>query len=121
MGPESVLVRNDPRARTLLGTCLGITCGFFILEMVVYFFIQERLPEGHVLRHILEDRYRFFSRGNLLTYLAFGLLLHAGIAGLMSAALQRTWLRNRRLALSAVLLIFVAFEGALVALSMGKI
>jgi hypothetical protein len=51
---------------------------------------------------------------------AVGLLLHAGIAGLMSAALQRMWLRTRGLALSMVLLIVVAFEGALVALAIGK-
>jgi MFS superfamily sulfate permease-like transporter len=51
---------------------------------------------------------------------AVGLLVHAGMAALMSAALQRMWLRNRKLALSMVLLIFVAFEGALVALAIGK-
>ena len=40
---------------------------------------------------------------------------------LLSAALQHTWLRNRRLAVSIVLLLFVAFQGALVALAVGKV
>ena len=48
------------------------------------------------------------------------MLLHAGMAAFMSLALQWTWLRNRKLALSVVFLLFVAFQGALVAVAMGK-
>ena len=121
MGSPTVIPKTDPRARTLLGVCLTICCGFFILEMVGFLLLQEQLGEG-ALRHILEQRYALFSlgRGSMPLSAAVGVLIHAGMAALMSAALQRMWLRNRGLALSMVLMIFVAFQGALVALAIGK-
>ena len=122
MGSPTVIPRTDPRARTLLGVCLMLCCGFFILEMVAFLLFQDKLGDGP-LGHVLNQRYALFSlgRNSMLLSAAVGLLIHAGMAALMSAALQRTWLRNRGLALSIVLLIFVAFQGALVALAIGKI
>jgi hypothetical protein len=122
MGSPTVIPKTDPRARTLLGVCLTICCGFFILEMVGFLLLQEQLGEG-ALRHVLEQRYALFSlgRGSMPLSAAVGVLIHAGMAALMSAALQRMWLRNRGLSLSMVLMMFVAFQGALVALAIGKI
>src|SRR5258706_2475034 len=122
MSPPTVIPRSDPRARTLLGLCLTLCCGCFIVEMVGFLLLQQRPVEGPLMQ-ILSQRNALFSLGKGSTPLsaAVGLLLHAGMAALMSAALQRMWLRNRGLALSMVLLIFVAFEGALVALAIGKI
>jgi hypothetical protein len=122
MGSPTVIPKTDPRARTLLGVCLTLCCGFFILEMIGYLLLQDQLGDG-ALRHILDLRNAVFSlgRGSMLLSAAVGVLIHAGMAALMSAALQRMWLRNRGLALSMVLLIFVAFQGALVALAIGKI
>jgi len=122
MGSPTVIPLTDPRARTLLGVCLTLCCGFFIVEMVAFLLLQDRLGNGP-LGHILEQRYAVFSLGKSSMPLAaaVGLLMHAGMAALMSAALQRMWLRNRGLSLSMILLIFVAFQGALVALAIGKI
>ena len=122
MGPPTVIPKTDPRARTLLGVCLTLCCGFFILEMVAFLLLQDQLGNGP-LGHILEKRYAVFSLGknSMPLAAAVGLLMHAGMAALMSAALQRMWLRNRGLSLSMVLLIFLAFQGALVALAIGKI
>ncbi len=122
MGSPTVIPRTDPRARTLLGVCLTLCCGFFVLEMVGFLLFQDQLGDG-ALGHVLAQRNALFSlgRGYVPLSAAVGLLLHAGMAALMSAALQRMWLRNRGLALSMVLLIVVAFEGALVALAIGKI
>ncbi|MBI3854309.1 MAG: hypothetical protein HY293_01315 [Planctomycetes bacterium] len=122
MASPTVIPRTDPRARTLLGLCLTLCCGFYILEMVGFLLLQERLGDGP-LAQILAQRNALFSlgKGSMPLSAAVGLLIHAGMAALMSAALQRMWLRNRRLALSMVLLIFVAFQGALVALAIGKI
>lgn len=122
MGPPTVIPLTDPRARTLLGVCLTLCCGFFILEMIGFLLFQDQLGNGP-LGHILAQRNAVFglSKGSMPLSAAVGLLIHAGMAALMSAALQRTWLRNRGLALSIVLLIFVAFQGAVVALAIGKI
>jgi hypothetical protein len=122
MGPPTVIPRTDPRARTLLGVCLTLCCGVFILEMMGFLLFEDQLGDG-ALRQILTQRNLLFAlgHGSMPLSAAVGLLLHAGIAALMSAALQRMWLRNRGLALSMVLLIVVAFEGALVALAIGKI
>ncbi|HVE39174.1 MAG TPA: hypothetical protein VNM14_04750 [Planctomycetota bacterium] len=121
MGPPTVIPRTDPRARTLLGVVLTLCCGVFLVEMIGFLLFGDELGDG-ALRQILTQRNALFAlgRGNMALSAAVGLLLHAGIAGLMSAALQRMWLRNRGLALSMVLLIVVAFEGALVALAIGK-
>jgi len=122
MGPPTVIPRTDPRARTLLGVCLTLCCGFFILEMVGFLLLQDQLGNGP-LPHILAQRNALYGlgKGSMPLSAAVGLLIHAGMAALMSAALQRMWLRNRGLALSMVLLIFVAFQGAVVALAIGKI
>ena len=121
MGSPTVIPKTDPRARTLLGVCLTLCCGFFVAEMVGFLLFQEQMKEGALL-HVLTLRNALFGlgRGNMPLSAAVGLLLHAGIAALMSAALQRMWLRNRGLALAMVMLIFVAFQGALVALAIGK-
>jgi len=122
MGPPTVIPLTDPRARTLLGVCLTLCCGFFILEMVGFLLLQDQLGNG-LPAHILAQRNALFGlgKGNMPLSAAVGILIHAGMAALMSAALQRMWLRNRALAISMVLLIFVAFEGAVVALAIGKI
>jgi hypothetical protein len=118
--PETVIPRRDPRARTLLGLCLGVSCGFFLVELVTFLLLQAHGGPEPAYR-VLEVRYRLFSLGkeSVPVYAGVGVLIHSGIAALMSAALAHTWLRNRRLALSAVLLVFLAFQGALVALAMG--
>lgn len=128
MPPATVIPKTDPRRRTLLGVCLSICCGFFLLELIAFLFLQERaagLPmEGVQLLHqVLDSRFALLSlgRNHVVIYAAGGIVLHAGMAALLSAALQHTWLRNRRLALSIVLLLFVAFQGALVALAVGKV
>jgi len=122
MGSPTVIPKTDPRARTLLGVCLTLCCGFFIFEIIGFLLLEEQLGEG-ALHHVLAQRNALFSLGRASMPLsaAVGVLIHAGMAALMSAALQRMWLRNRGLALSMVLLIFVAFQGALVALAIGKI
>ena len=121
MGSPTVIPKTDPRARTLLGVCLTLCCGYFILEMVAFLLLDDQLGSGP-LHHILTQRNALFGLGknSMPLTAAVGLLIHAGMAALMSAALQRMWLRNRGLALSMVLLIFVAFQGALVALALGK-
>ena len=122
MNPPTVIPRNDPRARTLLGVCLSLCCGFFILEMVGFLLFGAQFGDGLPF-HILEQRNALFSlgKGSMPLTAAVGLLIHAGMAAFMSAALQRMWLRNRGLALSMVFLIFLAFQGSLVALAIGKI
>jgi hypothetical protein len=122
MNSPTVIPRTDPRARTLLGICLTLCCGCFIVEMIVFLLFQDQVGNG-ALNQILSQRNALFAlgKGSMPLSAAVGLLLHAGMAALMSAALQRMWLRNRGLALSMVLLIFVAFQGALVALAIGKI
>lgn len=122
MNTPTVIPRNDPRARTLQGVCLTLCCGFYILELAVFLLIGDRMAEGP-LREILSQRNALFGlgKGSIPLAAAVGLLLHAGMAALMSAALQHMWLRNRGLALSMVLLIFVAFQGALVGLAIGKL
>lgn len=126
--PATVIPKTDPRRRTLLGVCLSICCGFFIVELVGFLLLQEHtgsLGSGGaaLLLQVLSSRFALFSlgRNHLVIYAAGGIVLHAGMAALLSAALPHTWLRNRRLALSIVLLLFVAFQGALVALAIGKV
>lgn len=122
MSSPTVIPRTDPRARHLLSVSLVLCCGFYLAEMVGYLLFEPQLGDG-ALHQVLARRSALFSLGKDSVPLAaaVGLLIHAGMAALMSAALQRMWLRNRRLALSMVLLIFVAFEGALVALAIGKL
>jgi hypothetical protein len=122
MGTPTVIPSTDPRARHLLGVCLTLCCGFAVGELVVFLLLGDRLGDGP-LHQILAQRNALFGlgKGVMPIAAAVGLLVHAGMAALMSAALQRMWLRNRQLALSMVLLIFVAFEGALVALAIGKL
>jgi hypothetical protein len=121
MGSPSVINRDDPRARALLRLCLMLSCGFFVVEMIAYLCLREHLGEGDILR-VLDGRQRLFAlgRNNLVVGAAAGLLIHAGMAALLSLALQLTWLRSRSLALSIVLLIFVAFQGSVVALAVGN-
>jgi hypothetical protein len=124
IGSPTVVPTKAPLARTLLGFCLVLCCGFFVVEIVAHALLGNPGEGGEGVRlasRLLEDRYRILSLGrqNLFVYAAAGLLLHAGVAALMSAALQHTWLRNRRLAVSIVLLIFLAFQGAVVALAVG--
>ncbi|HVR85109.1 MAG TPA: hypothetical protein VMU54_12405 [Planctomycetota bacterium] len=121
MKSPTVIPRTDPRARHLLGVCLTLCCGFSIAELIVFLVFENSLGSG-ALYQILAQRHALFGLGRSSVPLsaAVGLLLHAGMAALMSAALQRMWLRNRGLALSMVLLIFVAFQGALVGLAIGK-
>ena len=124
----TVIPKTDPRRRTLLGVCLAICCGFFIVELIAFLFLQERAgsfqSEGmKLLFQVLTSRFALLSlgRNHVVIYAAGGLILHAGIAALLSAALPHIWLRNRKLALAIVLLLFVAFQGALVALAVGKV
>ena len=122
MNSPTVIPKTDPRARHLLGVCMVLCCGFSVVEMIVFLLFGERLGDG-ALYQILTQRNALFGagKGSVPLSAAVGFLLHAGMAALMGAALQRTWLRNRGLALSIVLLIFVAFEGALVAFAVGKL
>ena len=122
MGTPTVIPSTDPRARHLLGVCLTLCCGFFIAEMIVFLLLGDLLGDG-ALHQILARRHELYGlgKGSVPLSAAVGLLIHAGMAALMSAALQRMWLRNRGLALSMVLLIFVAFQGALVGLAVGKL
>jgi hypothetical protein len=124
----TVIPATDPRRRTLLGVCLSLSCGFFLVELIAYLILQDRMAESpgegmKLFLQVLASRFALLSlgRNNVVVYAAGGIVLHAGIAALLSAALQHTWLRNRRLAISIVLLIFVAFQGALVALAVGKV
>ena len=123
----TVIPKTDPRRRTLLGVCLSLCCGFFIVELIAFLLLREHVGEKsgeglQLLLQVLASRYALLSLGkdHVVVYAAGGLVLHAGIAALLSAALPHLWLRNRRLALSIVMLIFVAFQGALVALAVGK-
>ncbi len=121
--PETVIPRSDPRARTLLSLCLGLCCGFFLVELVAFLLLQAQGgAAAGAFYQILEVRYRLFAlgKGNVPVYAGVGILIHSGIAALMCAALTHTWLRNRKLAISAVVLVFLAFQGALVALAMGS-
>lgn len=122
MSSPTVIPRTDPRARHLLSVCLVLCCGCFLVEMVGFLLFGDRLGDG-ALHQILAQRSTLFGggRGSVPLSAAMGLLIHAGMAALMCGALQRMWLRNRGLALSMVLLIFVAFQGALVALAVGKV
>ena len=123
MASATVFSRNDPRVRTLLGCCLILCCGAFIVELIAFLFMQGLAGSSNGIAYqILEVRYVLFSMGNdsVATYVAIGFLLHAGIAALMGATLQRLWLRSWKLAASSVLLIFVAFEGTLIGLAMGS-
>jgi len=122
MGTPTVIPSTDPRARHLLGVCLTLCCGFFIAELVVFMLFGDFLGDG-ALHQILSQRHALYGlgKGSVPLSAAVGLLIHAGMAALMSAALQRMWLRNRGLALSMVLMIFVAFQGALVGLAIGKL
>jgi hypothetical protein len=121
MGTPTVIPSTDPRARHLLGVCLTLCCGFWIAELVGFLVFGELLGDG-ALHQILAQRQALLGlgKGSVPLSAAVGLLIHAGMAALMSAALQRMWLRNRGLALSMVLLIFIAFQGALVGLALGK-
>jgi hypothetical protein len=122
MSSPTVIPRTDPRAKQLLTVCLLLCCGFYLVELVGFLLFEKDMGNGP-LHQILAQRQALFGLGKGVVPIAasVGLLIHAGMAALMSAALQRMWLRNRKLALSMVLLIFVAFQGALVALAIGKI
>lgn len=122
MNPPSVIPRTDPRARHLLGVCLTLCCGFFIAELIGFLAFGDVLGDG-ALHQVLAQRQALFGmgKGSVPIAAAVGLLIHAGMAALMTAALQRMWLRNRGLALSMVILIFIAFQGALVGLAVGKL
>ena len=122
MSSPTVIPRTDPRARHLLGLCLTLCCGFSIAELMAFLLLNDQLGDG-ALHQILAQRNALFGlgKGVMPIAAAVGLLVHAGMAALMAAALQRMWLRNRKLALSMVVLIFVAFQGALVALAIGKV
>jgi RsiW-degrading membrane proteinase PrsW (M82 family) len=118
----TVIPKTDPRARALLTVCLLLSCGFFLAELLIFLFLDGRAAGFEPVMRVLSARARLFSlgRGAFPLYAAVGVLMHAGIAAFMGAALQRTWLRNRKLALSVVALLFVAFQGALVALAVGN-
>ena len=106
----------------MLGTCLILCCGFFVVELIVYLFVQDLLgADDGFLSKILMRRFGLFSlgRSNLAIYGGVGLLMHAGMAAFMSVILGQIWLRSRKLALSVALLIFVAFQGCLMAVAMG--
>jgi len=122
MSSPTVIPTNDPRAKQLLTVCLLLCCGFYLVELVGFLLFENELGDG-ALHQILAQRNALFGlgKGAVPISAAVGLLIHAGMAALMSAALQRMWLRSRKLALSMVLLIFVAFQGALVALAIGKL
>src|SRR5688572_20041889 len=98
MPSPTVIPTRDPRARTLLGFCLALSCGFFILEFVAFLLMGPGLEEGP-LRTVLAARHDLYAlgRGGLEVAAAVGVLLHAGMAALVSSALQRMWLRNRKL------------------------
>jgi hypothetical protein len=122
-GPPSVIPRDDPRARTLLQGSLFLCCGFYLLELGGHLLLGDQIGDGP-WRQLLRARHVLFALGRESApalAAAVGTLLHAGLAGLLSAALQRTWLRNRKLAVSGALLIFIAFQGAVIALAMGKL
>lgn len=121
-GPQTVIPMDDPRAKSLLQGSLLFCCGFSILELGSFLLLGDQMTEGP-LRQILQARHLLFSLGRNAPALAaaVSLLVHAGVAGLLAAALQRTWLRNRKLAGSIVLLIFIAFQATLVALAVGKL
>ena len=96
--------------------------------MIVFLFLQERAASAPgeglgLLLKVLSSRFALLSlgRNHVVVYAAGGIILHAGIAALLSAALPHLWLRNRRLAISIMLLLFVAFQGALVALAVGNV
>jgi len=122
MGTPTVIPSTDPRSRHLLCVCLTLCCGFSIAELVGFLLFGELLGDG-ALHQILAQRQALFGlgKGSVPLSAAVGLLIHAGMAALMSAALQRMWLRNRGLALSMVLLIFIAFQGAVVGLALGNV
>jgi hypothetical protein len=100
--------------------CLFFCSAFALVEWGVAAFFPGMVPWSDLL-HVLEARQRLFSlggKGGPGVAAAASVLLHAGTAAFMTAALQRTWLRNRSLALSVVLLLFTAFQGALVGLAL---
>jgi hypothetical protein len=121
-GPSTVIPGSDPRARSLLQGSMLFCCGFSILELAVHLLFGESLGDGP-LKTLLKSRHELFSLGRPAPALgaAVSVLVHAGLAALLTVSLQHTWLRNRRLAASIVLLIFIAFEGAVVALAVGRI
>ena len=122
MESATVISRNDPRARTLLACCLILCCGTFVAELIAYLFMQDanETPVS-ALHGLLVDRYLLFSMGRpgVATYAVIGFLLHAGIAAILGATLQRLWLRSWKLAASTVILIFMAFQVILIGLAMG--
>ena len=86
--------QTDPRRRTLLGVCLAICCGFFIVELIAFLFLQERAAslqsEGmKLLYQVLTSRFALlsFGKNQVVIYAAGGIVLHAGIEALLSAAL----------------------------------
>jgi hypothetical protein len=121
-GPSTVIPGSDPRARSLLQGSLLFCCGFAVLELAAHLLFGESLADGP-LKTILRSRHDLFSLGRPAPALsaAVSVLVHAGLAALLSVSLQHTWLRNRKLAASIVLLIFIAFEGAVVALAVGRL
>ena len=124
MASPTVFPKNDPRRRTLLGACLVLCCGVFVLELIVMLFVRDLLgAEEGFLGKILAGRFGLFSLGrfNVAIYGGVGLLMHAGMAAFMSIVLQQIWLRNRKLAISVGILLFVAFQGALMGLAMGEL
>ncbi len=122
MGSPSVIPRSDPRARALLGRCLTLCCAFFGMEALLTFALSARPPGDDAVTMLLRARHGLFSlgKGSWAVYLVAGLLMHAGVAAFMGAALQRLWLRNRTWAVLTGVLLFACFQGALVALAAGK-
>ncbi len=121
---KSPTVISGAAARALLKFCTLICCGVFVLEAVVYLnVVHGPVPVHDMLGKILEGRYDLLSLGrkNPVAYLAMGLLLHCGMATLITLALQRLLLRNRGLAILTGALIFLALEGCFVALAMGSL
>ena len=71
MGSPTVFPKNDPRRRILLNTCLVLCCGFFVVELIVFLFVQELLGADRGFVHqSLHRRFALFSMGrsNLAIY-----------------------------------------------------
>lgn len=118
---KSPTVISGADARALLRICTLLCCGIFILEAIAYLnSVIGPIPMPLPLKNILDGRYELMSLGrdHPVAYVAVGLLLHCGMATLLTLALQRLLLRNRGLAIATGILILLALEGCLVALAL---